>query len=262
MVSDFISEVCGPLTYTLENGEKLVAREIIHPGKIHDGYWTGEDVAKQFKKAIAIHKEKFPQYDGLWAFDNSCNHNCFASDALRVEKMNLSPGGKQALMRDTFFNGQRQTMVFPLDYPVEELRGKAKGMKQVLQERGLWKDGLVKTCGGCKGKAKDPQQLECCAQRILELQPDFLAQKSLLEEIAESEGQKIIFYPKFHCELNFIEMFWGKAKAYARENCDYTFAGLQKTVPLALESVDLEVIRKFAKKVIQIHGCLQAGPYW
>ena len=209
--------------------------------------------------AIMIHKLRFPQYNAVWAFDNSCNHSCFARDALRVEKMNLSPGGKQALMRDTFFNGQRQVMVFSLDHPVEELRGKAKWMNQLLLERGLWKDGLVKTCGGCRAGEKDPEQLECYAQRILELQPDFLAQKSLLEEIAESEGQKIIFYPKFHCEFNFIEMFWGRAKAYARENCDYTFAGLQKTVLLALESVDLEVICKFARRSFRYIDAYRLG---
>jgi len=40
----------------------------------------------------------------------------------------------------------------------------------------------------------------------------FLAQKPLVKEVIESRGHKVIFYPKFHCELNFIEMFWGAAK--------------------------------------------------
>src|SRR5204862_39049 len=88
-------------------------------------------------------------------------------------------------------------------------------------------------------------------QRILELQPDFIAQKSLLEEIAEAEGQKIIFYPKFHCEFNFIEMYWGKAKVFARKKCDYTFPGLQKTVPKALDSIDLLLIWKYARKAFR-----------
>ena len=52
------------------------------------------------------------------------------------------------------------------------------------------------------------------AVRILELQPDFVNQKSLIEETIESHGHKVIFYPKFHCELNFIELFWGAAKQY------------------------------------------------
>lgn len=121
-------------------------------------------------------------------------------------------------METTFTPGyhlqwQSQRMVFADDYPDEKLRGKPKGIKQVLIERGLWKDSLLKICLKCKDKIDNPQ-LDCCAQWILELQPDFQAQKSLLEKIAEAEGQNIIFYSKFHCEFNFIEMFWGRAKCY------------------------------------------------
>jgi len=69
------------------------------------------------------------------------------------------------------------------------LRGKAKGMKFLLMERGLWREGLLKACEKCRLKVEEPARSDCCAQRILEVQSDFLAQKSLLEEIPEAEGQ-------------------------------------------------------------------------
>ena len=50
-------------------------------------------------------------------------------------------------------------------------------------------------------------------------------------------GHEVIFYPKFHCELNFIERFWCSAKHYARENCSYSLEGLRETVPRSLHSV-------------------------
>jgi hypothetical protein len=250
MVSEFISELTGPL---------LEAREIICPGKSHDGYWTGKDVAEQFKKAIKIHKQKFPEYDALWAFDNSSNHNCFADDALIVSKMNLGSGGQQAKLRDTIFKGERQLMVFPDDHPEETLRGVPKGMRQVLIERNLWQEGLLKTCSQCRSHVDDPDRISCCAQRILELQPDFQGQRSLLEEIAKEQGQHIIFYPKFHCEMNFIEMYWGLAKRYTRANCDYSFKGLQVEVPKALDSIDIHIIRRFAIKSFRYMDAYRKG---
>lgn len=100
----------------------------------------------------------------------------------------------------------------------------------------------------CKNKVDDINRTDCCARRIVSLQPDFLSQKSALEEVILEAGHKCIFYPKFHCELNYIERYWGAAKRYARENCDYSWSGLQRVVPTALESVDTITIRRFARK--------------
>ena len=85
-------------------------------------------------------------------------------------------------------------------------------------------------------------------RRILSLQDDFVAQKSRLQETIEQHGHKCIFFPKYHCELNWIEMYWGAAKHYARDNYNYTWAGLQKTVPEALDSVPLITLRRYARK--------------
>src|SRR6266542_2785801 len=85
-------------------------------------------------------------------------------------------------------------------------------------------------------------------QHILENQPDFLAQKGMIQEVIEERGHKVIFYPKFHPELNFIEMYWGASKKYSRKNCDYTWTGLQRIVPIALNQVPLSHLRAFARK--------------
>ena len=52
-----------------------------------------------------------------------------------------------------------------------------------------------------------------------ELFRHFLAQKSWLSETIEKyPGCFLFFYPKYHCELNFIEMVWGWIKSYHRNN--------------------------------------------
>ena len=70
----------------------------------------------------------------------------------------------------------------------------------------------------------------------------------MLEELIVAAGHMIIFYPKFHCESNYIENFWGAAKVYAHKNCDYSWKGLVGTVSKALESVPLKTIRRHAQK--------------
>jgi transposase len=50
--------------------------------------------------------------------------------------------------------------------------------------------------------------------KILENQEDFKSEKPLLQIIIEGAGHKCYFLPKFHCELNPIEMYWGWAKTH------------------------------------------------
>ena len=60
----------------------------------------------------------------------------------------------------------------------------------------------------------------------MENQPDFQNEKSRLEIEIVQRGHECLFYPKFHCELNYIEYFWAAVKRYKRENCNYSFSEL------------------------------------
>ena len=211
-----------------------------------------EHLLEQIKyKVIPIFETLYPDCTAVFAFDNSSNHAAFSKDALLASKMNLSPGGKQPIMHNTFFgpNNQLQSMVFLTTHSDEKLRGKPKGIKQVLIERGKWPlEGLILECKNCKKKIEDSSRVACCARRVMSLEHDFLVQKNAIEESIENAGHKCIFFPKFHCELNFIERYWGAAKRHSRENCNYSWEGLQRTVPESLESVSLITIRRFSRK--------------
>ncbi|EXX66663.1 hypothetical protein RirG_121640 [Rhizophagus irregularis DAOM 197198w] len=127
--------------------------------------------------------------------------------------MNHFPGGKQLVMQSTTWgDNNQQDMCFLNDYFDEKLCRKPKGMKQILLERGKWKEGLRANCQLCKNGDKDPNRVDCCARRIISLEPDFVAQKGALHEIISTAGHKCVFYPKFHCKLNYIEMYWGATK--------------------------------------------------
>ena len=179
--------------------------------------------------------------------DNSQGHSAYSKDALLSSCMNLNPGGKQARMRDGWFmkNGQKvaQPMVFAVNHP--GFPNQPKGIKQVLQERDLWISSLLMKC-----QDKCPVgSVSCCAKRLLELQPDFQEQHSLVQEVIEAASHLCIFLPKFHCKLNFIEYFWGAIKKYLRDRCNYTFTTLQENLPKALASVAVETIRKWEHRM-------------
>jgi hypothetical protein len=63
--------------------------------------------------------------------------------------------------------------------------------------------------------------VNCCMQRLLSLQDDFKNEKPLLQLIIEGAGHTCQFLPKFHCELNPIELVWGQAK-----HCEFCARGL------------------------------------
>jgi len=52
----------------------------------------------------------------------------------------------------------------------------------------------------------------CCMQRVLSMQEDFQTERPLIQTLIENSGHICLFLPRFHCELNPIEMLWGYGK--------------------------------------------------
>lgn len=238
MVSELLCECHGRLALSDEQPKQHPdvppeARIIIKPGKNGDGYWKNEDLVKQIReRAIPIFKILHPVSDALFAFDNSQNHHAMAPDALVANRLNLSDGGKNVkLQRDGWYmvDGVK------VNHALQTIDGVQKGLKTILVERQLWPDSGLTLAD---------------ARQLLSEQPDFQSQRDWLTETVHNAGSglNIIFYPKFHCEFNFIEMYWGYCKKFTRANCDYSFQGLVNILPKTLNSVPLSSIRKFARK--------------
>jgi hypothetical protein len=106
-------------------------------------------------------------------------------------------------------NGQPQSFYFPpKPHPMP---GWFKGMEVIICKNRLWPEkGLPAQCLDFKCP---PNCMDCCCWRLLYFQPDFVGQKSQLKELIELCGHICDFYPKYHCELNFIEQYWGAAKS-------------------------------------------------
>jgi hypothetical protein len=133
-------------------------------------------------------------------------------------------------------------------------------MEQILRERGLFPTNrkMKAQCGTSLSTC--PPGQTCCCRQILYNQDDFKLQKSLLQELYESAGHLCLFYPKFHCELNFIEQYWGNAKFRYREtplttNDKEMLANMRE----CLDSVPLESIRRYSIRSCRYMNGYRAG---
>lgn len=62
--------------------------------------------------------------------------------------------------------------------------------------------------------------------------------------MVEDAGHKIIFSPKFHCELNFIELIWAYIKSKLRRTCDFDFNSLHDIrLPSVIASISPSLVR-------------------
>jgi hypothetical protein len=118
-------------------------------------------------------------------------------------------------------------------------------MEQIIREHGLWPtNGLRCECPGFKCTQREGQP-SCCCRRVLFTQPDFTSQRPQLEEYIKSRGHLCDFYPKYHCELNFIEQYWGAAKfRYRVAGRARTLNAMEQTMLESLDNVPLEQIRR------------------
>ena len=123
------------------------------------------------------------------------------------------------------------------------------GMLSILKARGKscmkLPDGsyfgqiLNRICFSCREHTeKDDPSVTCCLYHVLSNEPDFKSQKLWLSETVEKyPGCQLLFYPKFHCELNFIETVWAWAKAHHRSTCTYKYNDLKTGLPVTFDEL-------------------------
>jgi hypothetical protein len=283
MIADFLSADFG---WLCSPDGKQSARRVMKPGKNRDGYFTNEDIQEQACDAMGILKECYPEYEHILIYDNAATHLKRAEDALSARRMpkftpkpghnwgievsKRDPSGKiiyntegkpekiKIRMRDAQFpdSGLPQPLYFPDGH---ERAGVFKGMAKILEERGLGDTSHVHAeCG--KNFNCVPGAQACCCRRILYNQLDFAIVESVLETICQVQGFQVIFLPKFHSELNFIEQCWGYAKRVYRLNPPSSREDhLEKNALASLEAVPLKSMRKFATRSRRFMDAYERG---
>jgi hypothetical protein len=108
----------------------------------------------------------------------------------------------------------------------------AKGMEQVLLERGLLRPGMH----GDQMRA------------VLRDQPDFKGQTSVLQEMAEARGHRVVYFPKFHAELSALEPCFRSSKRTVVHKGILTKEQLRKAVMPALRAIPIATVRAYFDK--------------
>jgi hypothetical protein len=285
MVGDFVSPDYG----WLKGKDGSRARVLFRCGKKRDGYQTTDNIIAQATKAMDILEKDFPDEVHVLAYDNATIHTARAPTALTTKGMTLNPKKdfvfevkqsnglviKEQMRDGEFPDGSPQSFYYPDDYHDAELAGCFKGMRTIIKERfdhganvpdpiamklkadcakpkkkekgkgkRKEKEDEATEKGGCKEGARD-----CCCRRVLYYQPDFVKPKSRLEEHCEARGFEVIFFPKYHPELNCIEQCWGFAKRiYRMFPLSSKDEDLESNLLSSLAQVPLTSIRRFATR--------------
>lgn len=273
MVSDFISVDYG----WLRSPDGLEeARRLFKAGKNREGFFTNKDFVEQAERAMDILEKHFPHDEHVLVYDNASIHQKCRDGALsacHMPKNTSKPESnwgvevnvrdengkpvygsdrkllkKKVCMEDATFNGTPQPLYFPPGHPKA---GLFKGMSVILEEQGLIAESKLRAeCKNFKCADTGPD-VKCCCQRVLYNQPDFVQVESLLEAACKARGFEVIFLPKFHCELNFIEQCWGFTKRiYHHYEASSKEADLEQNILSALESVPLSTMRRFSFPLI------------
>jgi hypothetical protein len=106
-----------------------------------------------------------------------------------------------------FADRSPQDLYFPEGHKQSEI---FKGMAVILQKQGY--GDMLKVHAECPDFKCKPGTVNSCCQRILYNEPDFVEVESLLVSACRACSFHVLFLPKFHCELNFIEQCWGYTK--------------------------------------------------
>ncbi len=185
--------------------DKNSCDDSMNPGASQDGYFDNDCVLDQFERLFQMLEFKtafnFPVKNDIEiVVDNARTHT---AQTVNLNEFCLKPGGKCAyktLKWKDESNNDVELECFDAD-------GISKGLKQIAIELGY-----------------EPKEKIKLAE-IKELLKDHLAfaAESKLEVLARNYGVKIIFNPKFHCELNPIEGRWCSDKAYIRPRTDQTY---------------------------------------
>ncbi|CAG8718221.1 13358_t:CDS:2 [Rhizophagus irregularis] len=222
-VSEFLTDVCGRLALPDEmqvsDDFPREACVIMHPGKNNDGWWKADDLISQVIERAIPIFEA--RFPGCQALFAFDNASSHAtfSPDALIAKNMNLNPGGKQPKMRRTYFGD-ENIQQDMIFPSDYCISNLRGQPKGLKQV-LMERGLWPNEG---------LKLEE-ARKIMSQQPDFFS--------AKGTGRR--------------------AKKFSRSNCDYLWTGLQRTVSLALASVPLTTIRRYARKAFRYMDVYRKG---
>jgi hypothetical protein len=202
---------------------------IIKPGAKGNPWWDTNQLLTRVERAIDIQDKPFgSNVDAVFGSDQSSAHASYGDGALNSFDMSKSDECKVAVWyKDT---------TVPTDALNVEMRDKVQSLRFGEQLKGTKR-------GKCNPRCMETA-VDCCFARILHNQQDFEKQRSALKNPVVAREHLVVFLPKFHCECNPIEMYWGYSKCLYMVVKKGILGQADKEAVKALEGIGLDRIKR------------------
>jgi hypothetical protein len=204
MVSAFVS----PLGLTTFEATLTGAKE---------GFWDSTRMARNLEETLNVVDTTYPAVEALIIMDHSSCHTVAAVDALVTQRINLTKVPKRAkplTLRPSYVPddpSQRHLDTWDGRQPApgctrhNHYRVQSDGVRQPYS--------LLDFVKARETPAKFAEMSKKTRQQVEEFVSsygDFRAdgRQTLFQQVAQARGHRVVYSPKFHCELQPIELMW------------------------------------------------------
>ncbi|CAF1384088.1 unnamed protein product [Adineta ricciae] len=198
-----------------------------------EGYFDNQTILSQFERFFQLisFKQDFKGHEIVVIVDNARTHS---AREYSINEFSKGIGTNCPVDSIDYVDHTGKFISISYRFTTGEYRGKTKGLLVLAKDLGVDVHPSIKLVD---------------LRALLAQHPAF-QNVSKLEILGRKYDIKVIFCPKYHCELNAIEGLWCHMKQYVRRKSDQTFPTMLQLIPESRENfkerkIHMKLFRRF-----------------